>query len=203
MKKIIIICSIVGGYFLLVAGISAYLGPNDLKSCGDKPSETRGCERADAIVAVSGGDTLARADEAIALYKSGWAPLIIFSGAAADKSGPSNAEVMQQHAVRAGISENSIVIEDQSETTEQNAVKTKNIFDKYRVTSAIVVTSAYHERRAVMEFSHRAPSITFRAHPVASDNQWGAWWWLTPTGWYLALSELVKILIVASGGVVR
>ena len=41
------------------------------------------CRKADAIVVVSGGDTNARTDEAIKLYKEGWAPLIVVSGAAA------------------------------------------------------------------------------------------------------------------------
>jgi len=37
------------------------------------------------------------------LYKHDWAKLLIFSGAAADKTGPSNAEAMKRQALAAGI----------------------------------------------------------------------------------------------------
>ncbi|HMR73214.1 MAG TPA: YdcF family protein, partial [Candidatus Saccharibacteria bacterium] len=68
-----------------------YLGPDDLAGCASLPDATGRCEKADAIVAVSGGDTMARVDQAIELYKNGWATMLIFSGAALDKTGPSNA----------------------------------------------------------------------------------------------------------------
>ena len=63
---------------IVVFGLSVYLSPNDLEKC-DSPGDGD-CRMADAIIVVSGGDTNARTDEAIKLYKSGWAPLIIVWG---------------------------------------------------------------------------------------------------------------------------
>ena len=90
-KAVIAVSAIVMLIAAIIWGIGAYLYIDDLRSCGQAPTTSDACRSADAIVAVSGGDTLARADEAIKLYRNGWARYIVFSGAAADKSGPSNA----------------------------------------------------------------------------------------------------------------
>lgn len=197
MKMLIVAVVIVT---LSIIGITLYLGPNDLAHCSNAPSGQAPCQAADAIVAVSGGDTTARTREAIKLYQNGWAPKLIFSGAAQDKSGPSNAEVMKQEAHAAGVPDSDILIEEYSETTKQNAEKTQSIFEAHHITSVILVTSAYHQRRAGLEFGARSQGISVRNHPVPSDNQWSGWWWLTPTGWYLALSELAKIVVFYVGG---
>lgn len=185
---------------LTTIAIGAYLSPNDLSDCADQPNGGKMCSTADAIVAVSGGDTSARTDEAIKLYKNGWAPKLILSGAAQDKSGPSNAEAMGRQAEAAGVPSNAIILEDQSETTQQNAEKTQTIFEENGINSVILVISAYHERRASLEFAARSQNVLVRRHPVAADSQWSGWWWLTPQGWYLALSEIVKIIAFYIGG---
>ena len=197
MKLVKIIIAVVVVFIALVWAISSYLSINDLARCDVEPSAKDGCAAADAIVAVSGGDTSARAAEAIALYKNGWAKLLIFSGAAADKSGPSNAKVMKQQAVNAGVDPSAIVIEETSETTEQNAEKTSELFETYSVKSAIIVTSGYHERRTMLEFQRATSAVSLRAHPVASDNQWGPYWWLTPKGWILAIPEVAQSIILS------
>ena len=187
-------------FALLAWLIGSYLAPDDLAKCeGLVPSTAKGCGTADAIVAVSGGDTMARADEAIKLYKNGWAGILVFSGAAADKTGPSNAAVMKQQAIGAGVDPNVILVEETSETTTENAAETISLFKEHSITSAILVTSAYHERRALLEFDRRALGVDVRAHPVHSDKQWSSVWWLTPHGWSLALPELVRSLILSTG----
>jgi hypothetical protein len=70
----------------VIIGISIYLQPNDLITCNDTVSTNSPCQAVDAIVAISGGDTNARTDEAIRMYKNGWSDTLIFSGAALDKS---------------------------------------------------------------------------------------------------------------------
>lgn len=184
---------------VVVIGLSIYLSPNDLAKCDDHPTSEQGCEMADAIVAVSGGDTPARTAEAIRLYKNGWAPKLIFSGAAFDKSGPSNAEVMRSQALGSGVPASDILIEEYGETTRENAENTQDILAENGISSVILVTSGYHQRRAGLEFAKRTETEV-RNHPVASDKQWSAWWWLTPGGWFLAISEFIKILAFYIGG---
>ncbi len=187
-------------FIILVTGISWFLAPDNLMQCSEVPSNLDGCEQADVIIAVSGGDTTARTQEAIDLYKNGWAPKLIFSGAAQDKSGPSNAAVMKRQAIEQGIPEAAITTEDKSETTKENAEKTRGILASKDIRTAIVVTSRYHMKRTILEFRERAPNVTFRAHPTIADSQWSSWWWVTPHGWYLALTEIVKIIVFYLGG---
>lgn len=198
MKTAIII---VVTFIIVVFGIGVYLAPNDLAGCEAKPSTVKGCQAADAIIAISGGDTPARTREAVQLYKDGWAPKLIFSGAAKDKTGPSNAETMRRDARAAGVPDRDIITEEYSENTKENAEKVQDIFSRDDISSVILVTSSYHQRRAALEFTARSGgSVVVRNHPVASDNQWSSWWWLTPTGWFLALGELIRIGVFFVGG---
>ena len=192
---------------LFVWGLSSYLAPDDLRECGDHPSYDASlsteCKAVDAIVAVSGGDTSARAAEAIRLYQNGWARMLIFSGSAADKSGPSNAAVMMQQAIDAGVDPNSIIIEEKSESTAENATETSELFKTHDVSTMILVTSGYHQRRASLEFQRNTTGVKVLSHPVMSDKHWGPWWWLTPNGWALAIPEFITSLVLSTGGVAR
>ncbi len=180
-------------FSVLVVG--PYLGPDDLKSCPKPQPGT--CAAADAIVAISGGDTIARTGEAIRLYKDGWGKRLIFSGAAADKTGLSNALAMKKYALELGVPDEHISIEEFSHTTAENAVNTGIFIEKNNIKKIILVTSAYHQRRASLEFATRlGENVTIMNHPIDHDRQWSMYWWLTPTGWWLAYSEVVKIVLI-------
>lgn len=179
--------------------ITRFLGPDDLAKCSTGPSAEAGCETVDVIVAVSGGDTAARTAEAIRLFKAGWAPKVVFSGAAEDKDSPSNAAVMRDIAVAAGIPKAAISIDEFGRTTKQNAEETADLLQDKSITSMILVTSSYHQRRTSLEFGRRFENVEIRNHPVSQDSQWSVWWWMTPVGWYLALGELARILLFYIG----
>lgn len=182
--------------------ISVYLTPDDLRRC-PTISQTAECQSVDAIVAVSGGNTSVRAAEAIRLYKLGWSDTLIFSGAAADTTGPSNAEVMRRQAIEAGVPSADIKVESSSRTTRQNAEQVKQLLVEAGGGGAkriILVTSPYHQRRASLEFRVLAgDGITIINHPTPNDPDWSVVWWLTPRGWWLAGGELVKIIAFYAG----
>ena len=182
-----------------VIGLSLYLQPNDLKQCQGVISGVEPCKPVDAIVAVSGGDTNARVDEAIRLYKNGWSKILIFSGAAVDKTGPSNAAAMKARAVGDGVPPAAIYLDEQSETTKQNAENSVSLFNQLNVRSIILVTSGYHQKRASIEFKKRAAEVTIYNNPVTSDKDWSMWWWTNPRGWTLAVSEFFKIIFLNIG----
>lgn len=186
----------------IIFGISAYLGPDDLSDCASMPSRDGGqCIKADAIVAISGGDTVARTSEAIRLYQNGWADTLIFSGAAYDKDSPSNARAMKFQALAAGVPESAIEIEEYARDTEENALRTLSVASERGAERIILVTSAYHQRRAVIEFRQTFGNLTVVSHPVKEDKHWSDMWWTTARGWYLALGELVKIIISSARGI--
>lgn len=186
-----IIIAIVAVAFVIL-GLSFYLQPNDFRSCAELPSVAGDCKAVDAIVAISGGDTTARTDKAISLYQDGWAPLLIFSGAAQDKSGPSNAEAMATHAKDRGVPPEAIQLDEYSETTEENAANSQSIFEQQAIHSVILVTSGYHQRRASLEFNKRTSDVEIKNYST-DDKDWTMWWWLTPRGWWLAVGEAAKI----------
>lgn len=182
-----------------IALLSSYLGPDDLTKCSRAPSAEAGCQPADVIVAVSGGDTTARTVEAIRLFKNGWAPRMVFSGAAEDEDSPSNAAVMRGIAVASGVPEDAISIDEYGRTTKQNAEETAELLKNDRISSMILVTSGYHQRRVSLEFQQQFEGVSIRNHPVGQDSQWSLWWWMTPIGWYLAIGELARILLFYLG----
>ena len=187
------------GLFVLMlvftGSLSLYLQANDLTWCDSVPSQNENtkCQKVDAIVSISGGDTNARADKAIELYKNGWADLIVMSGAAADKSGPSNAKAMQLRAIESGINKENILLDEYSHNTTENAENSSKIFLENNIKAVILVTSGYHQRRASLEFNEKAPKVKVVNGPVLTDKNWGVFWWLNPYNWWLALSETVKI----------
>ncbi len=178
---------------LIIVGISIYLQPNSFLGCSETPSEKNGCHKADAIVVVSGGDTEARTAMGIDLFQRGWANYLVLSGAALDTSGPSNAAAMKLQAEEAGVPDYAILIDEESMNTQENAEKTQSIIKERQLDDIILVTSGYHQRRASLEFNKLATGDAVRSAPT-TDSDWDWYWWATPRGWWLAGSELVKII---------
>lgn len=190
-------------FIAFVFGLSFYLQSNDMSRCDKSPSVVLGCESVDAIVAISGGDTTARTKTAVDLYKNGWAKVLIFSGAAQDTNNQSNAAAMRGIALSSGIPESAIKIDEYAKNTQENAENSQAIFKDLGVKKAILVTSGYHQRRAGLEFNRRTSGVQIINHPDSDDGAWSTWWWLNPTSWYLAVSELVKIVVFYVTGIIK
>src|ERR1039457_6504383 len=103
------------GVALLVVGVVGFF------TLGFYLSPQSKLHNVDAIVAISGGDTVARTAAAVDLYHHGYAPWIIFSGAPADPNSPSNAAVMAGLAENQGIPASHILLDQSSDNTEANA----------------------------------------------------------------------------------
>ena len=154
----------------------------------------------DAIVAIS-GDTGARAESAIALWKEGYAPLLIFSGGSSDPQSVASAELMKRSAVAAGVPASAIVVEGTSATTEENAQRVAELMKSRGLRSAILVTSPYHQRRAAILFEREfdRAALSFRNHP-ADDPDWDATlWWTREPSRSLTLVELAKLGALVAG----
>ncbi|HTD63663.1 MAG TPA: YdcF family protein [Verrucomicrobiae bacterium] len=155
---------------------------------------------ADAIVAIS-GDTGARAESAIALWKQGYAPVLIFSGGSSDPESVASAELMKRAAVAAGVPVNAIIVEGSSATTEENAQRVAELMKTAGLRSAILVTSPYHQRRAALLFEREfdRAGLSFRNHP-ADDPDWDVnLWWTSEPSRSLTLVELAKLGALVAG----
>jgi uncharacterized SAM-binding protein YcdF (DUF218 family) len=164
-------------------GIGVFLAPADE------------LQKSDAVIAVSGGDTRSRTLEAVKLYQEGWAPLLIFSGAARDINSQSNAAAMRDIALSRGVPSDVIVLDEASLTTRQNANVVSNIVEAFNFQRVILVTSPYHQRRVSLEFGNRlGAEVEIINHPAPDDDWSRSYWWRTPQGWYFTFAELPRTL---------
>ena len=189
-------------FVAVLFGIKVSLGPDSLKNCSNNPSDVAPCEKADAIVAVSGGNTNQRTEHAINLYKKGWADKLIFSGADSDPSRPSNAANMRDQAIRSGVPEEAILLDETSQNTHENAVNVVSILEEIGAKNVILVSSSYHMRRVEIEFRDSSDNISFRTSPAQSESIWENWW-ISPRGWWLAFYEIGGIVLHYVGGALQ
>jgi uncharacterized SAM-binding protein YcdF (DUF218 family) len=198
IKLVVVTGAIVVGAAVLINTVSSYLGPDDLQGCAAPDPLLPKCAPADVIVAISGGDTSARVNEAVKLYKAGWASKLIFSGAAQDTSGPSNAEAMQKQAIKSGVPPSALLLDSVAQDTSQNAQGAAQLLEG-KEKRLILVTSPYHQRRASLEFGRVLGSnVKIINHPTPTDRYWGPEWWLSLNGWWLAATETAMSLVISS-----
>ncbi len=168
-----------------IIAIGFYLSPQDKLG------------KAESIVVVSGGETKTRTKEGVSLYLKNYSSKLIFSGAARDqkKSGISNAQMMADIASELGVEKDDMILEEQSQTTYENAQRVKKILEKNNWNSLILVTSPYHQKRAYFCFKRALGENYQIINHSATDSVWRKnGWWKTRIGWYLTLNELQKIL---------
>lgn len=101
-------------------------------------------EKADVIIVLSGDSE--REAYAAELYRRGLAPKIIISSCG------SAASQLAKRTVNQGVNEQDIIIDDNSDSTYDNSVNSKNLVLARKFKSAIVVTSPYHMRRTKLIF---------------------------------------------------
>jgi uncharacterized SAM-binding protein YcdF (DUF218 family) len=151
-------------------------------------------ERVDAIVVVSGGDNNLRIEKGVQLYNEGWSKTILFSGAAAEGE-VSNAKAMKRIAVKAGVPEENILIEEKSKTTLENAEMSAVVITEEGYKSIILVTSPYHQRRTYELFKKSLPDVRI-VNQSAQDEAWRKkGWWETNVGRFLTIGELGKLFV--------
>lgn len=142
------------------------------------PKNVAASPEADAIVVLSGsvvrgitapgvqwGGSANRYFTGFDLAMAGKAPLIVFSGAAADDSaGPSQGAILRQAAIAHGIAEERVILTGSVLTTEDEARAVSQI---PHVHSILLVTSAYHMPRAVLLFRARGLDVS----PFPTDER--------------------------------
>ncbi|MFA9288451.1 MAG: YdcF family protein [Weeksellaceae bacterium] len=90
---------------------------------------------------------LSRVDQAVLLYKEGYAPKILMSGGT-DEDNYNEAEIMKKMAMEAGVPEQDILLETKSTSTYENFVLSRKVITDADLDSVIVVSEPYHMARA-------------------------------------------------------
>ena len=93
------------------------------------------------------------------LFAEGRAPRLVLSGGDASifGAGPKEAVEMKRLAIRLGVPEQAIVLDDRSRTTHENAAGTKRLLGQ---SSVLLVTSASHMPRAAALFRKQGFDVT-------------------------------------------
>jgi uncharacterized SAM-binding protein YcdF (DUF218 family) len=126
----------------------------------------------------------ARVLEGIRLYRAGVAPNLLMTGGAV-KNQFVEGKVMQQFAVSQGVPASAVFSEGQSRNTIQNAYYSYKIMQAHGWTSALVVTTPTHLRRAGLIFSHYPLAWEMHAAPFPQDYPvWKlVWSWCSEAGY--------------------
>ena len=92
----------------------------------------------------------ARLDEAIRLYREGYAPWIIVSGAKGPGEDISEAAAMKQYLVQNGVDGSRVIEEDKSTSTETNLRFSLGKMKEHGFATAVIVSNQYHLARAAL-----------------------------------------------------
>lgn len=124
---------------------------------------SRSPQTADVIVAL--GMSATRTATAIDLFNDGFAPQIIMSGCG-------NGFQEQLEALRdAGISDEVVLTIVGAQSTHEEAVRVMELLWEKEASSALIVTDAYHSRRAQATYEHLQRHPVVELAFVASNGQ--------------------------------
>lgn len=122
--------------------------------------------------------------EGIRQYRAGVAPRLLMTGGAVQNQFV-EAQVMQQFAQSQGVPASAILAEGQSRNTIQNAYYSYKILQAHNWTSALVVSSPTHLRRASLIFRYYPLQWRMDAAPWPPDYPlWKRlWFWCSEVGY--------------------
>ena len=109
-----------------------------------------------------------RAEMAADLWHDGIAPIILCTGAQADGYPRSEASACREVLIREGVPDAFILLEEQSRSTEENAIYSSEILNENDLSSAVLVSDSYHMLRA--EWIFRDMELTAYTSPVPASR---------------------------------
>jgi len=160
---------------------------------------------ADAIVVLSGSSTyVERAQKAAQLFHEGRAPRVLLTDdhtrggwSSAQQRNPFFVERAREELIKAGVSAEKIqVVPGIAAGTYDEALIIRDFVVSEKLRTVLVVTSAYHSRRALrtlrQTFAETGAVVALEcATPTTPQS---VFWWLRPEGWRTVGSEYVKLI---------
>ncbi|MFC1656476.1 YdcF family protein [Patescibacteria group bacterium] len=111
-----------------------------------------------------------RTEKSVQLYKQNKAKKIIFTGGFKTRKDMSEAEFMSKIAIKMGLPRKDIIFEEQANFTMDNAYYSRQIMDKNKFQSAIIVTSPSHIRRVKYIFNRILKKQKLKYQTCNSDE---------------------------------
>ncbi|MFC4991857.1 YdcF family protein [Rubritalea tangerina] len=91
----------------------------------------------------------ARIDHAIKLYKDGRVSKVLLTGGFGENAQFAESEVALEYCKKMGVPERDLLIEKQSQTTEQNIIEAQQVMQQEELDSALIVSDPWHLKRAL------------------------------------------------------
>jgi len=129
-------------------------------------------EAADAIVALTGGST--RIATALDLLSQQKGKKLLISGV---NTGTKKADIEAMHPDKADLFSCCVVVEKIATDTIGNAAETAKWVRENNYQSLIIVTSAYHMPRSMLEYRRQLADIRLTPYPVPLDSINQEEWW--------------------------
>ncbi len=167
---------IIGNLFLLTAALGLYLS---LAFYIAKEATREAKTKSDVILVLGARSYIdgkynpcleSRVANAVALYKSGYASKIIVSGGNDSEDNINEAETMKKIAIEGGVKVQDILLEKEATSTYENFTYSKQILNKNKLKSIIIVTEPFHSPRAGL--IAKKMGINFTVSPASESPCW-------------------------------
>ena len=152
--------------------------------------------KAEAIVVLAGGNG-SRIETAARLYHEGFGEKLFFSGFRVYPE-TYTSSLMKKYAIKLGVPEDKIItwIPDVEVSTRGEGTANLELLNKNRIKKIILVTSAYHTRRAKLMYENAVSlleyDIEFIVHPAPDPYVPIEGWWKLRTGQKGIFLEYIK-----------
>lgn len=159
---------------------------------------------ADALVVLSGSSSyVERTQRAAELYRQGRAPVVLLTNdhtrggwSSALQTNPFFVDRAIDELTKQGVPAERIrIVPGVAASTQSEAVIVKDYAASQGLRSILIITSAYHSRRALRTFrkTFEGTGVVIGLEPSSSASP-AAFWWLRPSGWRDVAGEYVKLI---------
>jgi len=157
--------------------------------------------KADAIVALAGDNRCNREKRAAELYRQGWADNVVVSGMSY-VWGFHTGEAARRYVMSLGVPGDKISMISETLNTRAEARALDELMRERGWNSAIIVTSAFHSRRATYTIERAAPGRSFYSSPVPTGSpEWTPRaWWSRRDDVYVTVREFASWANTLAGG---
>jgi uncharacterized SAM-binding protein YcdF (DUF218 family) len=147
--------------------------------------------KADAALVLAGDPDYERTKSGARLVLAGEARLLIVTGG---EPGPGDsAESLRQEALRLGVPPEAIRMEQVSTSTHESLLAVREILERENVRRLVVVTSPYHQRRAVWAARRTLTGVEIVSRPADPSTWRPAGWWKSAWNRRIVLGEYAKL----------
>lgn len=188
VRRVVTVCVLLVG-LAAVAGLAGFLAFTSQIAAREPAS----VKSADAIVVLTGGAS--RIPDALSLLAEGHGRRLLISGV-----NPATSADMLRRSLPGGeaLIDCCVDLGHKALNTLGNAIEAAEWTRSQRFRSIVVVTSAWHMPRALLELGRALPEVEFVAYPVVTTRMQAERWWRDPSTLKLLFKEYLKYVMAAA-----